>query len=92
MKIKVHWLHMINESDSCPNVMRESRGGGGAGGLDFPTPPLENHKNIGFLNNTAPGPLKITKLPNQNSMLGNHWPGSKMPFKWRFAGGSMMVP
>ena len=32
--------------------MRLSRGSG------HPTPPLKNHKNIGFLNNTAPDPLK----------------------------------
>ena len=28
------------------------------GGPDTPPPPLKNHKNIGFLNNTAPDPLK----------------------------------
>ena len=26
--------------------------------------PLKNHKNIGFLSNTGPDPLKITKLPS----------------------------
>ena len=31
----------------------------GAGGPDT----LENYKNIGFLTNTGPDPLKITKLP-----------------------------
>ena len=30
-------------------------------------PPLENNKNIGFLSNTDPYPLKITKLPIQQS-------------------------
>ena len=34
--------------------------------------PLENYKNIGFLSNTGPDPLKITKLPNQHSKLGHH--------------------
>ena len=34
--------------------------------------PLKNHKNIGFLSNTGPDPLKITKLPSQHSMLGHH--------------------
>ena len=38
--------------------MRKSRGGGGAGG---PTSPLEKHKNIGFLSNTGPDPLKNRK-------------------------------
>ena len=28
-------------------------------------PPLKNHKNIGFLSNTGPEPLKITQLPSQ---------------------------
>ena len=39
-----------------------SRGGGGQGVRT----PLKNHKNIkniGFLSNTGPDPLKITKLP-----------------------------
>ena len=42
---------------------------GGAGGLN--PPPLENHKNIGFLSNTGPDPLKnhkVTWLPSQHSM------------------------
>ena len=30
--------------------------GGGAGGPD--TPPLKNHKNIGFFSNSGPDPLK----------------------------------
>ena len=34
--------------------------------------PSANHKNIGFSSNTGPDPLKITKLPSQHSMLGNH--------------------
>ena len=32
--------------------------------------PLKNHKNIWFLSNTGPDPLKITKLPCQHLMLG----------------------
>ena len=44
---------------------------GGAGGLDPLL--LEKSKiNIGFLSNTGPDPLKITKLPSQHSMLGHH--------------------
>ena len=35
----------------------------------------KNHKNIGFLRNTGPGSLKITKLPSQHSMLGHHLNG-----------------
>ena len=37
---------------------------------------LKNHKNIGFLSNTGPDTLKITKLQSQHSMLGNHRPAS----------------
>ena len=50
---------------------------GGTGGLD---PPLENYKNIGFLSNTGPDPLKITKLPSQHSILGNHRPVTERSF------------
>ena len=39
------------------------------GGTGGPDPPLKNHKNIGFLSNTGPDPLKITKLSRQHSML-----------------------
>ena len=31
--------------------------------------PLKNHKNMVFLSNTGPDPLKIKKLPSQHSML-----------------------
>ena len=37
------------------NIMGGSRAGYRGSG-----PPLKNHKNIGFLSNTGPGPLKIT--------------------------------
>ena len=66
--------------------------GGGTGGPDPPPPPpRENYKNIGFHNNTDSDSLKITKLPIQHSMLGNHRPANETPFKWRFAGGPLMV-
>ena len=71
--------------------MRGSRGGGGGGGQEVRTP-LKNHKNIGFLCDTGPDPLKITKLPSQYSMLGHHRHASQTPFKWRFAGKPMMAP
>ena len=45
-----------------------SRGNGH--GVRTPPPP-ENYKNKGFLRNTGPDPLKITKLPSQHSMFGN---------------------
>ena len=65
----------------------EPEGGGGTGGPD----PLKNHKNIGFPSNIDPDPLKITKLPNQHSMVGHYRHASETPFKWRFAGGPMMA-
>ena len=70
-----------------PGTMRGSRGGGGR--ESGPQSPLNNHKHIGFLSNTGPDLLKITKLPSQYSMLGPHWHASETPFKWRFAGGPM---
>ena len=53
------------------------------GGQGVWTPPLhpKNHKNIGFLSNSGPDPLKITKLPSQHSMLGHHQNASETPFK-----------
>ena len=36
---------------------------GSRGGTGCRTPPLENHKNIGFFSNTGPDQLKIVKLP-----------------------------
>ena len=63
--------------------------GEGAGGPN----PLKNHKNIGFLTNTGPDPLKITKLQIQQ-MLGHQRHASEPPFrwrKWRFADAPMMA-
>ena len=68
--------------------MRGSRRGGGGGGVRTP---LKNHKTIGFPSNIGPDPLKITKLPSQDSMLGHHRHASEMPFKWHSTGRSMMA-
>ena len=61
----------------------------GAGG---PDPPPENHKNIGFLSNTGPYPLKSHKATKPASMyraiIGTP---AKRRFNWRFAGGAMMA-
>ena len=54
-------------------------GSRGEQGVRTPPPPLGNHKNIGFLNNTDPGSLKLTKLPSQHSMLGDHQHASETP-------------
>ena len=38
-----------------------------------PDPPFPvNHKNIEYLNNTGPDPLKFSKLPSQHSTMGHH--------------------
>ena len=60
---------------------------GGSGFLDPPPPPpphLKNHKNIGFLSNACPDPLKNLKATKPAFNFG--------PFKWRFAGRPMMGP
>ena len=41
----------------CVNMHERIQGGGGQG-VQTP-PPLENHKNIGFLSSTGPDPHKI---------------------------------
>ena len=62
--------------------MRGSRGEGGPG----VGPLLENHKNIGFLSNTGPDPLKNHKATKPAFNVG-----PSLVFKWRFAGGPMMA-
>ena len=52
----------------------DPEGGGGHGVL---TPP-KNHKNIGFLSNTGPDPLKSHKA-------------TKMAFRWRADDGPLLV-
>ena len=66
------------------------RGGGGGGGQGVKTP-LKNHKNIGFLSNTCPDPLKNHKATKPDSMLGHHRQDSEMPFKWHFTGRLIMA-
>ena len=67
--------------------MGGSRGGGGGGGGRGS---VKNHKNIGFPSNTRPYPLKNHKVTKP---AFNVWPSSdsETPFKWRFAGGSMLA-
>ena len=78
----------------CQNFVARARiqrwGGRGSGP---PPPPEKSQNNIGFLRNTGPDPLKITKLQSQHSMLGYHWPVpvSEMPFNGLFTGGPMMA-
>ena len=49
--------------------MGGSKGGGGGRGSG---PPVKNHINIGFPSSIDPDPLKITKLPSQQSMVGHY--------------------
>ena len=71
--------------------MGGSRGETGCPDPPPPAAPQNNHKNIGFHSNTGPDPLKTTRLPSQDSMLGHHLQSSETPFKWRFAGGQMVA-
>ena len=50
-------------------------------GAEGPDPSLKNHKNIEFLSNTGPDPLKFLKLPSQHSTLGHRRHASETPFK-----------
>ena len=61
------------------------------GGQGVLTYPLKNHKNIEFLSNTGPDPLKFSKLPSQHSTLDHYRHASETPFKWCFAAGPMMA-
>ena len=93
----IDFLHILsnqtqNSMVCCCNTslqkhVRIQRGGG----QGVRTPPLKNHKNIGFLSNNGPDPCKATTLPCQNLMFGHHRPASETPFKWRFADGQMMA-
>ena len=51
-----------------------------------PDPPLQFHKNIGFLSNTGLDPLKITKLLSQHLILGHY-----RHTHWRAEDGSLIV-
>ena len=51
-------------------------------------------KNPGFLSNTGPDPLKITKLPSQHSMLGHYRHASATAFNgchWRINDDPLIV-
>ena len=81
---------MFNRNNVFLSNIRATMYKGGSRGEQGVRTPLKNHKNIGFLSKTGPDSLKITKLPSQHSMLGQHRRVSETPFKWRFGGGPMM--
>ena len=64
-------------------VIRGSRVEGGGGRVSG-SPPLKNHKAIGFLSITGPDPLKYHKATKPNSMLGHHRPASETPMMVHF--------
>ena len=73
-------------------LMCGSRGGGGGGGgqgIRTPPPPEKSQK-YRFLSNTGLDPLKITSQASIQC-LGHHQHASGTPFKWCYAGGSMMA-
>ena len=60
VRCRAEWCHSeLIPLTICLLTIFTSGSRGGTGGPD----PLENYKNIGFLGNTGPNPLKITKLP-----------------------------
>ena len=56
-----------------------------------PPPPPESKKNMGFLSNTDPDPLKNHKATKPAFNLGNYRQASGTPFRWCFAGGLMIA-
>ena len=77
--------------DMTENFLTGMGGSRGGTGVRTPPPPPLKITQMGFLSNTGPEPLKISKLLGQNSMLGHHGDASETPFKWRFAGEAMMA-
>ena len=73
-KIAKYELRVRSQHIACA----DPEGGGG----QESGPPLKNHKNVGFISNTGPDPLEITKLPSQHSMLGHRRHASEPPFKF----------
>ena len=61
--INMHGQNVMLNAQSCA----DPEGGGRV------QTPLKNHKNIGFLRNSGPDPLKITKLHSQHSMFRLSW-------------------
>ena len=74
----------MSTQNKCLNACADPKRWGGDRGSG---PPSENHKNIGFLSNTGPDPLKNHKAPKPLPMLGNHLPASEKPFKWLLLAG-----
>ena len=80
--------NITNRTVKNETIMRGSRGGGGGG--RGPGPPLENHKNIGFL---SPDPLKNHKATKPAFNVGPSSARQRnaflMAFRWRADGGPL---
>ena len=75
------WEH--SDQGPCMGKSRE-------GGIASPDPPpLKNHKNIGFLSNTGPDPLKILKATKPAFQC---WAIIGLPTKPHFNGVSLVGP
>ena len=61
------------------------------GGTGGPDPPLKNHKNIGFLSNTGPDPLKNHKATKPAFNVGSSSAGQRNTISMGFAGRPMMA-
>ena len=69
--------------------MRGSRGRGQKVRTPPPPSPVKYHKNLKFLSNTGPDPLKFLKLPSQHSTLGHR--RRLKAFHWRADDGPLLV-
>ena len=65
--------------------------GGSRGGDRGSGPPLKNHKNKGFLDNTGPDPLKNHKATKPEFNVEPSTARQQNAIKWRFAGVPMMA-
>ena len=73
---RYNWFSVyLNKCIHCPVPCADPEGEKGV------RTPLKNHKNIEFLSNTGPDPLKFSKLRSQHSTLGHHRHASETPFK-----------
>ena len=61
---------LINCSQLLLSCADPEDGGGGGGGGRGSGPTLKNHKNIGFLSNTGPGPLKYHRATKPAFNIG----------------------
>ena len=69
-------IHLTKKERSGHKLKQDSTCADPEGGQGGRTPPGKLQK-YGFLSNTGPDPLKITKLPIQHSLLGHHRPASQ---------------